>query len=334
MNQAVQAPPNTAVVPAHIAARIAARGGKRSDITSAVATGGASYPRISIKASRFRLVEDAVETMVGINMDVVIVGANPKVSKIYYEGAFTGADNVRPTCFSDDGITPDPSGTTVQAPNCAECPNNILGSKVNPSGAKSKKCGDQRHLAVVPAADPNKVYGIAVTVTAMKGLREYFKDLENYGLIPEEVITTLGFDDQADYPKLTFKQKEGGFVPEAALPMIEKIIASDEVKVVTRQKSVGANQLAAPQQSAALPAAQPPAYQPPQNLPPAAQAPVQPPPNPPPVQAAPPAAAPAPASPLFAAPPPPAAAAAPAPVSTTPAAALAGVEAKLAALFG
>jgi hypothetical protein len=226
---------NIVQVPAHIAARIAARqqSGQKSAVASAIVSDGVNIPRISIRAGRYRLVEDGVETPVGISLDVIIVGANPRVSKIFYAGAYdAAAENTRPACFSNDGLRPDKS---VEAPvhsNCADCPHNVLGSKILPSGAKSKMCSDQRHLAVVPAADPSKVYNLTVPVSGMKGLREYFKDLGNYGVGPEEAVTELGFDEQASYPKMTFKQK--GYVPEKAIDRVDNLIASDAAKIATR----------------------------------------------------------------------------------------------------
>lgn len=247
-------------VPAHIAARVAARkaSGSTNSIMNAIAGSGDGYnhPKISIRAGRYRLVEDGVETPVGINLDVVVVGANPKVSKIFYAQAYDGnADGVRPTCFSNDGITPDTSITPVSN-GCANCPHNVLGSKITPSGQKSKLCADQRHLAVVPAADPNKVYQLTISVSAMKNLREYFKDLQNFGVEPQEVVTELGFDDKVSFPKVTFTRK--GFAPEAAMAKLDAIVASDEVKEVVRlipPKSAGPA-LAAPAAAAstALPA--------------------------------------------------------------------------------
>ncbi len=226
---------NVVQVPAHIAARIAARqqSGQKSAVAAAIVSDGISIPRISIRAGRYRLVEEGVETPVGITLDVIIVGANPRVSKVFYAGAYdASAENTRPSCFSNDGLRPDKS---VEAPvhgSCADCPHNVLGSKVLPSGAKSKMCSDQRHLAVVPAADPTKVYSLTVPVSGMKALREYFKDLGNYGVGPEEAVTELGFDEQASYPKITFKQK--GYVPEKALGRVDNLIASDATKVAIR----------------------------------------------------------------------------------------------------
>lgn len=226
---------NVVQVPAHIAARIAARqqSGQKSSIASAIVSEGISIPRISIRAGRYRLVEDGVETPVGITVDVIIVGANPRVSKVFYAGAYdASAENTRPSCFSNDGVRPDKSVDAPVHSACADCPHNVLGSKILPSGAKSKMCADQRHLAVVPAADPTKVYSMTVPVSGMKALREYFKDLGNYGVGPEEAITELGFDEQASYPKITFKQK--GYVPEKALSRVDNLIASDATKVAIR----------------------------------------------------------------------------------------------------
>jgi hypothetical protein len=227
---------NIAQVPAHIAARIAARqqAGTKSSVASAIVSDGPNIPRISIRAGRYRLNEDGVETTVGVSLDTIIVGANPRVSKVFYGKAFdASADNVRPDCWSNDGLKPDAS---VQAPvhnSCADCPHNVLGSKILPSGAKSKMCADQRHLAVVAAADPTKVYSLTVPVSGMKALREYFKELGNYGIGPEEAITELGFDDAASYPKITFKHK--GYVPEKAISRVDALLESDSVKVATRQ---------------------------------------------------------------------------------------------------
>lgn len=248
---------NITTVPAHIAARIAARqqAGVKSTVASAIVgnSDGVSIPRISIRAGRYRLSEDGVETTVGVTLDTIIVGANPRVSKVFYAKAFdASAENVRPDCWSNDGLKADAS---VEAPvhtSCADCPNNVLGSKILPSGAKSKMCADQRHLAVVAAADPSKVYSLTVPVSGMKALREYFKDLGNYGIGPEEVITELGFDDQASFPKITFKQK--GYVPEKAISRVDNLLASDSVKVATRQlapQAVGPA-IAAPVQKAAI----------------------------------------------------------------------------------
>ena len=250
-------------VPAHIAQRIAERktdSSKKSATMAAIVSGegGFPFPRISTRASRYRLIEDGVETTVGINLDAVIVGANPGVSKVFYSRTYDpNATDLRPDCFSNDGVRPDPSVESPVNANCATCPNNVLGSKLTNSGAKSKLCSDQRHLAVIPAADTSgKIYSLTVPVSGMRALREYFKELNNYGLIPEEVVTELGFDDKADYPKITFKRK--GFVPAKAVPKIEELSASDMVKAAVRMIPLSAVSDQLPKPTAEQPAVERP----------------------------------------------------------------------------
>lgn len=251
---------NVTTVPAHIAARIAARQqtGTKSSVASAIVSEGFNIPRISIRAGRYRLNEDGVETTVGVTLDTIIVGANPRVSKVFYGKAFdASASDVRPDCWSNDGIKADVSIEKPVHTGCADCPNNVLGSKILPSGAKSKMCADQRHLAVVAAADPTKVYSLTIPVSGMKALREYFKELGNYGIAPEEAITELGFDDSASFPKIIFKQK--GYVPEKAIERIDVLLGSDSVKVATRvlAPQSAMSSLAAPQKATAISAPAP-----------------------------------------------------------------------------
>lgn len=242
-------------VPAHIAARIAARKSGASTNTSimdAIVGGdGFQSPKISIRAGRYRLVEDGVETAIGINLDVIVVGANPRESRIFYSKPYDdSANNVRPDCFSNDGIRPDASIESPVSAGCANCPNAVLGSKITPSGKKSTLCGKQRHLAVVPAADPSKVYSLSIPISGLTNLREYFKDLQNFGAVPQEVVTEMGFDETVSFPKVTFKRK--GFVPEKAIPRVDELVASDDVKVATRVMTAAGASLAAPEQQVAL----------------------------------------------------------------------------------
>lgn len=234
-----------AQVPQHILNRIASRQGAKSAALDAIVS-GLSFPRVSIRASRYRLIDEGVETVVGTEMDVVFVAVNPKVSKMWYDKAYSsdGDDKTPPACFSNDGVRPDAAIAAPVHDNCAQCPKNVLGSRITPSGKQSKECNDVRFVAVVTAADPSKVYGLTIPVSAMKAFRLYFKELSQYGLIPEEVITTLGFDDQASFPKITFKHK--GYVPEKHLKTMEEMASGPETKQIIRVVTGPA--LAAPRQ--------------------------------------------------------------------------------------
>lgn len=249
-------------VPSHIAQRIAERqkSGETSAVTDALLQGGRfPYPRISIRAGRFRLVDEGVETPVGISMDTVIVGANPNVSKIFYAKAYDpNATDMRPDCFSNDGVRPDPSVQDPVSKSCKTCPNNELGSKITPSGAKSKLCNDQRHLCVVSALDPKTLYALTIPVSSMKSLREYIQNLKSHMLEPEEVVTELSFDETTSYPRVQFSQKvdpHGNpmFLSPEGLLAVEAVIKqkATSIKEITRQIPLG-SALPAPTSQAAL----------------------------------------------------------------------------------
>jgi hypothetical protein len=252
----------TVAVPSHIADRMRRRaqaGAKTPSAMDNILSGGVKfpYPRISIRAGRYRLVHDGVEQVVGITLPVVIVGANPHTAKLYYSKPFDPAvTDQRPDCFSNDGIVPDPSIMNPVSPNCAQCSHNVLGSKLTPSGAKSKLCADQKNLAVVPAVDPTTLYALSIPVSAMKGMREYMQDLNNFGFRVEECVTELGFDDTTSYPRITFRR--AGFLDENGIALVEKLQAEkgEIIKEVTREKpfagAAGTSSLAPPSAPAML----------------------------------------------------------------------------------
>src|SRR5882672_7370044 len=70
--------------------------------------GGAAYNRIGLKGSRFRLIVNGQEELIveDNHLDVIIVGASPGVSRMFYEGVYDPAEKVAPTCYSADGVVP------------------------------------------------------------------------------------------------------------------------------------------------------------------------------------------------------------------------------------
>lgn len=220
-------------VPAHLAARI----GQPSALATSMAGGlamGEAFPRISIKGSRFRIVEGDAETVLdSTTIDVVIVGANPRLSKTWYAKAWTpDSEPQAPECFSLDGVSPDPQSTQPQNDLCASCPQNAWGSKVTPQGQQIKACADKKRLAVVSADDPTgPVYLLEVTPAALKGLNQYQKELAHRGIAPEIVRTRVSFDTDASFPKLKFGF--GGFNEADAQEAVDPLFGSASVKEIT-----------------------------------------------------------------------------------------------------
>lgn len=226
----------TVALPAHIAARV----GRVSALTASLAGGlggGDIFPRISIKGSRFRIVEGGEETVLEKTyLDVVVVGSNPRRSKSFYAKAWDPNDaGGAPDCWSMGGVAPDASIADPQNDLCATCPHNAWGSKTGPQGQKMKACADTKRLAIVAAEDiSGPIYLLSVTPAALKDLDVFQKGLQARGIAPEIVITRVSFDTNASFPKLTFSL--GGFVDEADIPVIDELIDSGAPKRITGEE--------------------------------------------------------------------------------------------------
>jgi len=226
--------PANITIPAHLAARVGVPSVLAQSMTGGLSS-GTSFPRISIKGARFRIVEGDTETVLdSTTLQLVIVGANPRLSKIWYAEAWTpDADKAQaPDCFSLDGIGPDPESTMPQNDMCASCPQNAWGSKVTPQGQQIKACADQKRLAVVAADDPTgPVYLLQVTPAALKGLNQYQKELAVRGIPPEIVKTRVTFDTDASFPKLKFVF--GGFLDADTQAVVDGLFGTEQVKEIT-----------------------------------------------------------------------------------------------------
>lgn len=219
-------------LPAHLQRRNAP-----ASITAVAAGGlssGTGYPRISIRASRFHLVEDGTTTTLpDLFLSTVIIGANPRVSKAFYAAQYDGSDDPKaPDCYSLDGVKPAADATNKQSALCANCPKNAWGSKVTPQGKQAKACADKKRLAVVAADDPEgSIYLLEVTPAAFPDFAQYVKNLQLRGIHVETVQTKIGFDNKASFPKLTFAF--GGFLSEGAQDAVDARLEDPVIKEIT-----------------------------------------------------------------------------------------------------
>jgi hypothetical protein len=202
---------NSAKVPAFVA------NAELSETTLALAGGPASGPgvkRVSIKGGVFRLVAGGKEiaSIDERHLDVIVVKAAPKVSRIFYAGKYDkDAPGAAPDCWSNDGETPDKSIKDPQASTCAKCPQNIAGS----GNGNSRACRYQQRLAVVLANNPEgDVLQITLPATSIFGKGEGDKlPLQAYArwaatqtppVNLDMVVTRMKFDTTAESPKLVF----------------------------------------------------------------------------------------------------------------------------------
>ena len=210
-----------------------------ADALAGISTG--FPPSIRIKRNGFRIVDgNGDETNLKPNdlaggeyLDIVILAAKPGLNKVYYEAAYdpNQVEPTAPDCFSLDGITPDKSVNKPVNPVCATCPMNAFGSGRNAAGqpTKGKACADSKILAVFRKGS---VYSFKIPPASLKNFGLYVKNLTNRGVPLGNVITYVGFDEDADYSVLQFRV--GAFIPEKNLEQLMALAKSQEVADIVR----------------------------------------------------------------------------------------------------
>jgi len=185
------------------------------DETTRALMGGAGSgggKRISIRGNVFRMIVDGKEIAQNEDraMNIIVVAANQHVSRSYYAETYEEGKNIAPTCWSNDGISPDSKVGEPQSDKCATCANNIAGS----GQGKSRACRYSQRLAVTLENDlQGNVYQLTLPAQSIFGdveggkmpLQAYAKFLGSHGLPITAVVTEMRFDTQSATPKLTFK---------------------------------------------------------------------------------------------------------------------------------
>ncbi len=193
-------------LPAHL------RTAEIDETTKALMGGGGNSKRISIEGGVWRMMVNGKEVAQNEDraMNVVIVAASPKVSRIFYAGTYKKGVIASPDCWSADGETPDSKAKNPQGKSCATCPQNVKGS----GQGDSRACRFQQRLAVVLENDiAGDVYQLALPSTSIFGagengkwpLQTYAKMIASKGAPITSVVTEMRFDTSSATPKLTFK---------------------------------------------------------------------------------------------------------------------------------
>jgi hypothetical protein len=220
-------------------------------------TAGVSLNSIGIKGSRWRIQHaQGEETVVQqLHLDVIVVDANPNLSKVFYLGAYNPADTEfkAPDCYSDNGVAPSARASKPQCSTCAACPHNVWGSKITPSGSQTKACADSKKLAVLLADNPTgPIYQLKLPAASLKNLYAIVQGMQARGIPLPAMVLRLTFDSTADYPKVLFAP--AAWTTPEQLAAVMHVAGTDEVKQVTGVDDVArAEAIAAP---VAAPAAQ------------------------------------------------------------------------------
>lgn len=227
-----------------------------SDLT---AHAGGGFPVISIKGKVFAVVRDGEREIqmnpkdpdsAATSLNVVLLKANKGTSKVFYIKGYDKdtSEGQKPDCYSNDGVEPAADSQNKQAKKCATCPHNQWGSRVSEKGAtKGKACADAVRMAVAPAGQINDAMLLRVPPASIKALGEYGQMLAKRGVGYNMVVTKVGFDLQAESPKLTFAAV--GLLDDEGFAEVQEIAASDVVSNI-----LGSSIMAAVAAEAAAPA--------------------------------------------------------------------------------
>lgn len=243
-------------LPAHLQNRA------KNAALSAAAAGGINsggFTRITIGGSKFHLQQGDEKVLIEdpqrpglplMDLAVVVVSANPNLSKLYYEkgGGDDDASDAQvldggaPDCSSEDGITPDQGVPARQADHCATCPQNAWGSRISKkTGKQVKACRDQKALVVLPLSDLEtfEPTQFVITPSALKDWRAYVADLTKRGIELSTVATNLRFDHTVTYPKVTFVF--GGFLSAEQQAIVDARLEkdNDEIERVATPRKTG-----------------------------------------------------------------------------------------------
>lgn len=145
------------------------------------------------------------------SIEVVILKSATVVSKIFYAGGYVEGSTDAPTCFSTNGVAPDPGATQKQCASCAACPQNKWGSRKTAAGKDGKACSDSKRLAVAPLADiPNEAFGgpllLRVPAASLGDLAAFGEKMASWGYPAHSIGVRVSFDPAESYPKFVFKE--------------------------------------------------------------------------------------------------------------------------------
>jgi hypothetical protein len=219
------------------------------DDTRAVAGGGASSKRISIKGGVFRKMSGGKEigSIEDRHMNVIFVKMAHNASRTYYTGAYKEGEKIAPVCWSSDSKTPDPEVKSPQASSCDSCQWSVKGSGQGGSGAA---CRLSWRTAVVLPQDPGgDVMQLVLPATSCFGkeeggkypFRPYIQMLANNNISAGRVVTKMQFDTKSPVPKLLFSPI--AVVPEADVEAVQRQretkAAESAIKLTVYQQDEG-----------------------------------------------------------------------------------------------
>lgn len=245
----------------------------QSDSTTKDIAGSSGGKQISIKGGVWRMVVGGEEVAKNEDraMNFVIVASGKGVSRTFYAEKYEEGKDIKPACWSAEGVVPNPEVPNPQHSNCAQCPQNVEGS----GEGKSRACRFSKRLAVALEHDiGGNIYRLSVPAKSYFGkaegekmpLQAFGKFLAGHGIPITGLVTEARFDTSEAVPVMKFRairpltQEE--WAVAKAQSQTEDAKNAIEFKMVPSKAETGQPALPQAFKEAAIPAAAPAAEAP------------------------------------------------------------------------
>jgi hypothetical protein len=183
-----------------------------ADATTKDIAGSSGGKSISIKGGVWRMVVGGEEVAKNEDraMNFVVIASGKGVTRTFYADKYEEGKDIKPACWSAEGVVPNEEVPSPQAKSCATCPQNIEGS----GDGKARACRYSKRLAVALENDiGGNIYRLSVPAKSYFGraegekmpLQAFGKFLSGHGIPITGIVTEARFDTAEAVPVLKFR---------------------------------------------------------------------------------------------------------------------------------
>jgi hypothetical protein len=183
-----------------------------ADATTKDIAGSSGGKQISIKGGVWRMVVGGEEVAKNEDraMNFVVIASGKGVTRTFYADKYEEGKDIKPACWSAEGVVPNEEVPNPQAKACATCPQNIEGS----GDGKARACRYSKRLAVALENDiGGNIYRLSVPAKSYFGraegekmpLQAFGKFLSGHGIPITGIVTEARFDTAEAVPVLKFR---------------------------------------------------------------------------------------------------------------------------------
>jgi len=183
-----------------------------SDATTRDIAGSSGGKQISIKGGVWRMVVGGEEVAKNEEraMNFVVIASGKGVTRTFYADKYEEGKDIKPACWSAEGVVPNEEVANPQSKTCASCPQNIEGS----GDGKARACRYSKRLAVALENDiGGNIYRLSVPAKSYFGraegekmpLQAFGKFLSGHGIPITGIVTEARFDTAEAVPVLKFR---------------------------------------------------------------------------------------------------------------------------------